>query len=195
MADGFQTIQDRDAGKMIHRRFSVAELDAMFEAQILSRDERIELVDGEIFQMNSQMMPHGVIKFNLAVKLVNLLPTSFRVTTESTVQLAESTLVDPDIFVTVRKPLERRYFRGDELLLAIEVSDTSLGYDLGKKASLYALAGVPELWVIDINEAQTWVHREPSSEGYASIVKVPFVGALASTAVVGVSVVISELLT
>jgi Uma2 family endonuclease len=174
MADGFQTIPDPQPAPVARRLFSVVELDAMFDAQIISRDERIELIDGEIIRVNAQMMPHGVIKFNLAVKLAGILASTFRVSTETTVQLAEATLVDPDIFVTIRKPLERRYFRGEELLLAIEVADSSLGYDLGKKASLYAAANIAELWVIDVNNAQTWVHRLPSNAGYTLIENVGF---------------------
>jgi Uma2 family endonuclease len=198
MADGFATpslTSPNNGGDIGPRRFSVAELDAMFDANILSRDEKIELVNGEILQMNAQMMPHGVIKFNLALKLTELLQFDFRVSTETTVQLSGVTLVDPDVFVILRKPLERRYFRGDELLLAVEVADTSLGYDLGQKASLYAQAAVPELWVIDLNGTQTWVHREPSAQGYGSIIGVPFDQGLNALVDGTVKVVVAELLT
>lgn len=197
MADGFATpsLSGQEKGDEINpRRFSVAELDAMFDANILSRDERIELVNGEILQMNSQMMPHGVIKFNLAHKLAGLLGAEFRISTETTVQLADATLVDPDIFITFRKPLERRYFQGEELLLAVEVADTSLGYDLGQKANLYAQAGVPELWVIDVNNAQTWIHSAPSGADYASIITVAFDDALTLRLDESVKIIVGELL-
>jgi Uma2 family endonuclease len=80
--------------------------------------------------------------------------------------------------VTHRLSVERRYICNTEVLLAIEVADTSLAYDLGIKAQLYARAGVPELWVVDVNGSQTWVHREPSDKGYTSIVSVAFAAEL-----------------
>jgi Uma2 family endonuclease len=195
LADGFQSPLDLNAPAMTRRSFSVAELDAMFEAQILSRDEKIELIDGEIVQMNAQMMPHGVIKFNLAARLLALLPASFRVSVETTVKLDNVTLVDPDILITPRKPVERRYFQNDELLLVIEVADTSLAYDMGIKAKLYARASVEELWVVDVNGSQTWVHREPSEQGYASIVSMPFETELSPLIDGAATVTIGELLT
>ena len=77
MADGFQSTLDPNSETIRKRTFSVAELDAMFDAEILSRDEKIELIEGEIIQVNSQMMPHGAMKFNLASKLLASLPQTY----------------------------------------------------------------------------------------------------------------------
>lgn len=194
MADGFQTIPELGAGPLARRRFSVVELDAMFDAQILSRDERIELVNGEILQINSQMMPHGVIKFRLAMKLSTILSPLFDVHVELSVQLNDNTLVDPDISITSKLKIERRYLRRDEILMAIEVSDTTLDFDLGQKARVYAKADIPEYWVVDINGAQTWVHREPVAHGYGRVMQVPFADMLAATSVKGINVAVDDLL-
>ncbi len=195
MADGFQSILDPNSETIRKRTFSVAELDAMFDAEILSRDEKIELIEGEIIQVNSQMMPHGAMKFNLASKLLASLPQTYRVSVEQTVQLNNNTIVDPDIFVTPKVPLERRYVRCDEVLLAIEVADTSLAYDTGVKATLYAKAGVREMWVIDINAKQTWVHREPSKAGYKVVTKQAFSASLAPLFYPDAAIVVGGLLT
>jgi Uma2 family endonuclease len=198
MADGFATPSlnaQNNSDEIGRRRFSVAELDAMFDANILSRDEKIELVNGEILQINSQMMPHGVIKFRLALKIAGSLPTDLEVQSEWSVKLDEKTLVDPDIAITPRFKIERRYMRPDEIFLAIEVADTTLNYDTKTKALLYATAGIAEYWVVDINGSQTWVHTGPSNRGYATLSQVPFSAALSPNTIAGISIVISSLLT
>ena len=58
---------------------------------------------------------------------------------------------------------------GNELLLVIEISDTSLAFDLGRKATLYAKAGVREYWVLDIGRRRLVVHRRPSGGDYLQI--------------------------
>jgi Uma2 family endonuclease len=197
MADGFATpslTSPNNGDDIGPRRFSVAELDAMFDAHILSRDEKIELVNGEILQMNAQMIPHGVIKFRLAMKLSTILSPQFEVHVELSVQLNDNTLVDPDISITSKLKLERRYLRRDEIQMVAEVSDTTLAYDLGEKAKLYAKAGIAEYWVVDIHGAQTWVHREPSAQGYGSITSVPFDQGLDALVDGTVKVVVAELL-
>jgi Uma2 family endonuclease len=195
MADGFQSTPFPSDVSIKRRSFSVAELDAMFDANILSRDEKIELIDGEIIETNSQMMLHGVLKFRLAMKLSALLSPLLEVHHGLSVQLNDNTLVDPDISITPKLKLERRYLRRDELFMVAEVSDTTLDYDLGEKARVYAKAGVSEYWVVDINGAQTWVHREPSETGYKSKTSVAFDRNLELLEVEGTKIRVSELLT
>lgn len=174
MADGFQTSPNPTVPPMVRRSFSVAELDAMFDAEILSRDEKIELIDGDIFKMNSQMMPHALLKSRLARKLMALIPETFDVIVEGSMASSNQSLLEPDIMITARLPIERRYLRPEEVMMAIEVADTSLSFDLGTKPLIYGRAGISEFWVIDINSAKTWVHRLPSEGGYQSIVCVAF---------------------
>lgn len=52
----------------------------------------------------------------------------------------------------------------------MEISDTSLSFDLSVKAMLYARAGIPEYWVLDVNGRQLFVHRDPSPIGYGSVI-------------------------
>ncbi len=177
MVDGFATPPSDPrypAEEIRPRRFSVAELDAMFDANVLSRDERIELVNGEIIQINSQVMLHGVVKMRILKALLLQLPVGYDASDELTVQLNNSTIVNPEVVVTPTLHPERRYVSSDELLLAIEVADSSLSYDRGPKAILYAQSGVPELWVVDVNSAKTFVYTQPSEQGYGSIISVGF---------------------
>lgn len=124
--------------------------------------------------MNSQMLRHGVIKMRILKALLKQLPEQFDASNEITVQLSDTTLVDPDVLVTSKLDADIRYVRRDELFLAIEVAHTSIAYDLGVKAQNYAHAAIQELWVVDVNNELTWVHRLPSETGYRSVISVEF---------------------
>jgi Uma2 family endonuclease len=193
MADGFATPPlnaSNHSDEIGPRRFSVAELDAMFDANILSRDERIELVNGEIIQMNSQMMLHGVVKMRILKTLLRQLPDQYDASSEFSVQLSDNTIVDPDVFVTPVLLPERRYVKSSELFLAVEVADTSVSYDRGPKALLYAQSGITELWVVDVNNSITFAYTLPSPDGYQSMLEVGFDKPLRATFNSAVEVVI-----
>jgi Uma2 family endonuclease len=195
LADGFAPPLPQPDDGITRRRLTVSELNAMFDAGILSREDKLELIEGELFEMNSQMMRHGIIKHRLARSLTNQVAAMHEVYSELTVQLGSKSLVDPDIIITLPLSPEPRYVQAEEVYLAIEVSVTSLSYDLGKKAKLYAKAGFPEMWVIDVEGTQTWVHREPNALGYGSIISVPFDQGLEALVDGTVKVVVAELLT
>ncbi|MCU0882492.1 MAG: Uma2 family endonuclease, partial [Hyphomonadaceae bacterium] len=82
--------------------------------------------------------------------------------------------VDPDVLVMRRTKIDRRFLQASEVLLAVEVADSSLAFDLGSKAGLYAAAGVPELWVLDLNGQETWLHRTPADGAYTAITRQGF---------------------
>jgi Uma2 family endonuclease len=79
----------------------------------------------------------------------------------------EHSLPEPDLAVLSEwKPeFARRHPRGDELLLAVEIADSTAGFDLSRKALLYAAAGVPEYWVLDLQRRRLVAHLEPSEAG------------------------------
>ncbi len=78
--------------------------------------------------------------------------------------------------------------------LVIEVSDSTLKDDLGKKAQLYAANGIPEYWVIDLGAKETVVHRSPEESKYTSIHRAPWVSPVTSSAVLGLTVTLSDVL-
>jgi Uma2 family endonuclease len=80
-------------------------------------------------------------------------------------------LPEPDLAVLAEsKPdFDKRHPRGDELLLVIEVSDTTAYFDLSRKAALYGAARIPEYWVLDLTRRLLVVHREPFESGYRLI--------------------------
>ena len=92
--------------------------------------------------------------------------------TETTFRFTEDTILEPD-FVFYPKASGLKALSAATARLVVEVADSSLGYDLGRKAGLYAGFGIEELWVIDAVRLETRIHREPTSSGYRDIVDAP----------------------
>jgi Uma2 family endonuclease len=151
------------------RRFTVAELEQMTAAGILDEDERIELIGGEIVPMSPKGNQHEILKTTLNLYWARKLPDDILFATETTFRLTPDTYLEPD-FVFYPKATGIRGLNAETARLVVEIADSSLGYDLGIKAGLYARFGIRELWVIDAVKLQTRIHTDPSSGGYRSIV-------------------------
>jgi Uma2 family endonuclease len=150
------------------RRFTVAELEQMVAAGILDEDERIELIGGEVVPMSPKGNQHEILKTALNLFWAGRLPGDLQFTTETTFRLSADTYLEPD-FAFYPKAAGLRGLTAATGLLVVEIADTSLGYDLGRKAALYANFGIVELWVIDAVKLDTHIHREPTPAGYRSI--------------------------
>lgn len=158
----------RAAEGLPRRRFTVAEIEAFVETGVIPEEERFELIGGEIVPMSPKGMTHERIKMWLMEELVRNLPRQFATNPETTFRLSEDTFLEPDFVVFDRASgLER--LDGGTCLLAIEIGLSSLGYDRGRKAEIYASFGVKELWVIDGRRLETRVFREPGAEGYGLV--------------------------
>jgi Uma2 family endonuclease len=158
------------------RAFTVEDIRRMVAAGVIAEDENIELVEGEIVVMSAKGYAHEFIKNTLTVAIARALPDSLMMGVEMTVQFADDTILEPDIAVFARNLLIRSDANFSQispggLLLAIEVAASSLAYDKGPKARLYARHRVQEFWVVDANERITWIHTVPSGDGWASIVE------------------------
>lgn len=150
------------------RRFTVAELEQMTAAGILQEDERIELIGGEIVPMSPKGNHHEILKTALTIYWARRLPEDLQFTTETTFRLSPDTYLEPD-FTFYPKASGWEGLDAATAKLVVEVSDTSLGYDLGRKAGLYAAFGIAELWVIDAVRLTTRIHRDPAPAGYRSV--------------------------
>ncbi|SEO59927.1 Endonuclease, Uma2 family (restriction endonuclease fold) [Methylobacterium sp. ap11] len=160
------------------RRFTAGDLRLMLESGILREDERIELLDGELVEMAAKGFAHDVVKNALMRRLVPALPDTIYLGIESTLQLRPNLLLEPDLLlapVSARSASPEGFctIPGSEILLVIEVAASSLAYDRGRKAVLYARHGVREYWVIDAQERTASVHREPATAGYRDVTELP----------------------
>ena len=150
------------------RAFTVAEILRMQDAGIISEEERFELIEGEIVPMQAKSNAHELIKVTLNIAIARALPERLWMGVESTLYLSPNTFVEPDLTIYQKGP-KLEDVKGKDILLAIEVAATSLAYDRGLKAQLYARYGVNELWVIDAKRRATFVHQGPEGRGWRSI--------------------------
>ncbi len=156
----------RGAEGMARRRFTVAETEAMVRAGILDEDERVELIHGELVPMSPKGSRHEILKIALNRKWQKLCPDDVQIAPETTFRLSRDTYLEPD-FVVYPSEVGLVGIRGENVLLVVEVADTSTRYDRGRKAKLYAEFGIRELWAIDAVKMTTRVFRAPSADGYA----------------------------
>ena len=156
------------------RRFTVDEYYRMAEAGILGEDDRVELIEGEIIQIS----PIGPRHANRVNRLTLLFIERFRDVAWLSIQnpVMLSTRSEPQPDLTLLRPERERDQPYDaahptpaDVLLAVEVADHSLQFDLGRKARVYARHGIAELWVLDLWNDRLVVFRDPTPRGgYAS---------------------------
>ena len=155
----------RAAEGMDRRRWTVAEIEAIVAAGILGENERFELIDGEVVPMSPKGIRHEVVKSSILYFWMKRLPESVRVVQETTFRLNPASFIEPD-FVFFASSTKLADLKPSNTLLAVEVADTSLRYDTGRKAKLYASHGLQELWTINAETLQTHVFSKPTDEGY-----------------------------
>jgi len=174
------------------RRWSVAEIEEATRLGLFDENERFELIGGEIVPMNAKGMQHEVLKIALNLHFAATRPGEIVFAQETTFRLNEDSFVEPD-FIFFRKSDGVAALSPRTALLAIEISDSSLRWDLGRKARIYANFGIPELWVIDAATGTIHAHRRPALEGYESIHQFGEDDLVASSSVPGLSVNLSQL--
>jgi Uma2 family endonuclease len=149
------------------RRFTVAEVEAMVAAGVMEEDERVELIGGELVPMSPKGNHHEIVKTALLRRWFRAAPAEIELTPETTFRLSEDTYLEPDVVVYPRTS-GLRGLTGANVLLVVEIADSSLRYDTGRKAALYASFGIRELWVIDAVRLTTRMFRDPAADGYRS---------------------------
>lgn len=155
---------------LAHRRFTVDEYYRMAEVGILGPDDRVELLDGEIVEMSPIGSRHAATVTRLQRLFERGAGDRSIGRVQQPVRLDRYSEPEPDIAVVAAR--EDFYATGhpgpDEILLIVEVADTSLRYDRHRKLPSYARAGIPEVWLVDLTLDRVEIYREPSSDGYAS---------------------------
>ena len=176
----------------MRRRWTVAEIEALVASGIIDEQERFELIGGEIVPMNAKGIQHEVLKVALNLHFAAIRPGEIVFAQETTFRLNEDSFVEPD-FIFFRKSDGVAALSPRTALLAVEIADSSLRWDLGRKARIYANFGIPELWVIDAVNNTIHVHRKPGLEGYEFIRQRGERDLVDSSAVPGISVNLSQL--
>ena len=143
---------------------------------------KTELIDGDIIVMSPEWVPHMRVKDELAYRLRRLIEDQgleLFVGTSGSVALSDTDCPQPDVIVAELFTSETAVPR-EAARLFVEVSSSTLSFDLNEKAARYALAGIPEYWVVDVNGRvihQMWV---PVDGGYTGRREVTFGEAVTS---------------
>lgn len=154
--------------------FTAAEFLRMGESGAFD-DMKVELIGGEIQRMNPPIGGHAGRQASVIGQLWAVIPdASGRLHGEVGIALDPDTVVACDAAVLRRPMMERRVLQPDEVLLAVEIAETTLNRDLGLKRQLYAEAGVLNYWVVDTVRRVTHVFGDPEQSDYVSIRTVPF---------------------
>jgi len=152
------------------KRFTRGEVERLAEVGIFE-GQRYELIDGDLIDKMGQKPLHATGIQLLMVALLRLFD-GIQIRVQLPIEVSdadrERSVPEPDFAIlgAYKSEYADRHPRGDELLLVIEVSDTTLSLDLKRKASLYAAAGVPEYWVLDVVRRSLIVHKHPEGAIY-----------------------------
>lgn len=154
-----------------HHRFTYEEALEMVRAGILPERARIELIDGELLDMSPIGDEHDACVDRSTHLFVPAVGGRAIVRVQGNIRLSQWNAPMPDLILLKPHP---RFYAGlgagpADVLLVIEVSDTTLAYDRGRRARLYSDHGVPEYWIYDVNAVAIIVHREPSPDGYQQV--------------------------
>ncbi len=154
--------------------FTVDAYQRLAELGILREDDRVELIDGQIVEMS----PIGDRHAHCVRRLNNLFARHLLelavIDVQNPVVLGRRDAPQPDlVLLKPRADAYRHHPRAADLLLVVEVADTTLAYDRDIKLPLYARAGIPEVWLVDLPGERIQVYHDPAGGSYASLRTVP----------------------
>ena len=140
----------------------------MAETGVLKPDARVELLDGRIIDRSPIGPFHGDVTDYLNEILVAASRGRWRTRVQNSLRLDDQSEPQPDLVLAKPISYRKRHPRPEEVYLLIEISDTSLATDQEDKLPAYGRAGVPEVWIVNLNELTVEIYREPHFTGYAS---------------------------
>lgn len=159
-------------------------------AGVYSDWRKTELIDGEVVGMTAQHRPHSFAKTQLAFRLQRALAElrpDLTVLIEATVEMGANNAPEPDLTVT-SDPIGDGPIPLASVALIVEVSDSTLGFDMQDKALIYARHAVPEYWVVDLNAARIARMWTPKPAGFGNADQTAFGNDLTSATIPGLSV-------
>jgi Uma2 family endonuclease len=151
-------------------RLSVEQFLRLANTGFFMPEDRVELLDGQVVRMNPLDDRHEVATVLAGQTLDELLPPGWHVRTQLSVRLPQSVPI-PDVVIArgAARDYRTRKPQPADIALLVEISDSSLAFDRTEKLRLYAIAGIPEYWIINLVDRQIEIHRQPdgSSASYA----------------------------
>ncbi len=152
------------------RLFTVEEYDRMIETGILGEDERVELLEGRIVKMSPKGIPHAAINDHIGRYFIKHFDERVVVRTQNPIRLSDNSEPEPDIVLAAPNP--KRYFdrhpAPSDILLLVEIADSTLSVDRNYKSRLYAAAGIIQYCIVNVQTNELEDYRDPSPDGYRS---------------------------
>ena len=176
--------------------FTVEEFARMGAAGIFAEDDRVELVGGEIREMTPIGPPHAGVVNRLNELIVLRLAGRANVAVQNPIRLDRHSEPQPDVVVARRRrsAYADRHPVAADVLLVIEVADSSLHYDRAEKVPRYGKAGIPETWLVDLAARTVTVYTGPGAAGYASEQVLERDDTIAATAVAGLRLSVADII-
>lgn len=174
-------------------RFTADEYHKMVEVGLLREDARVELIGGEIVEMSPIGWAHARCVNRLNKILVRLAGDRYEINVQNPITLGEGDEPQPDLAIVKEDPDRRRLPGSEDVLLVIEVSDTTLTYDKNIKLPLYAGVSIPEAWIVDLQNRKVEIHTNPGPGGYGSMREFGLGRSLRSDAVEGLMLQVDEI--
>jgi Uma2 family endonuclease len=143
------------------RRWTRQEYEYLAEIGVLRPDEHVELIGGEIIEVPPQHSRHATAVRLAEDVLRAIFGAGFDVRTQLPLALGQHSEPEPDVAVVVGTPRDFTDAHPTSALLVVEVADTTLSFDRDTKGSLYAAAGIPEYWIVNLVHRQLEIHRDP----------------------------------
>jgi Uma2 family endonuclease len=187
-------IEVRERAAMPYHRWSVEEYHQMALSGLLDETDRVELIEGELIDMSPIGSKHAFRVDSIARALQRSPGNSLLVRVQNPVLLGDHSEPQPDIAVVKDKNYSEAHPGAEDVLLIVEVSDTTLAYDRDVKLSLYARHGIPEVWLLDVNAGELTIYREPAEGQYRLIRKPTRAEAVSPVLVPGVAIALAEAL-
>jgi Uma2 family endonuclease len=150
------------AAEPTHRRWTKEEFYRMGELGWFE-GQRAELVDGEIVVLSTQNFPNALTTDRIASALRTLFGPSYWVRMQLPLDTGRTSLPEPDVSVVIG-PAGRYKDHPTDALLVVEISDTTLRFDRGRNGTHYAAAGVPDYWIVNLDQRQLEVYRDPQPD-------------------------------
>ncbi len=176
------------------KRLTVDRYEQMAVDGDLTEDDRVELIEGEIVAMS----PVGSRHFECVTTLLELIigrkPDTVRVTMQNPIRLLDESEPEPDLTIMRAKRYWRRIPTVSDVLVVIEVSDSTRNYDHSTKMPLYARAGVSELWIVDLMTDRVERYTEPEKGTYQQVRHFGRGGVVESATVPGLAIPVDSIL-
>ena len=153
------------------RQFSSTDFRKMAEHGIINEDERVELIDGEVCTMSPIGPRHMAIVRRLNEFFIQSLAGRATIGVQDSIELNDFTQPQPDITVLRKRAdyYSSQLARPEDILLVVEVADSSLHFDHHEKVPRYAAAGIREVWLVDVESETVSQFTEPRGDAYQSM--------------------------